>query len=73
MRFRLTDIFLPNATDLGAVLPQEEVLEGTVIGFSDSGSTPNAFAVVEIIQTRAVIVPVAKLSLADVDRPDEVQ
>lgn len=63
MKFHLADVFLPSATDLSTVSLVEEELEGTVVDFSDSGSTPNAFAVIEVIQKRTVIVPVEKLSL----------
>ena len=67
MRFHLADVFLPSAADLSVVSLVEEELEGTVVDFSDSGSTPNAFAVIEVIQKRTVIVPVEKLSLAEVE------
>jgi hypothetical protein len=67
VRFHLADVFLPSAADLSVVSLVEEELEGTVVDFSDSGSTPNAFAVIEVIQKRTVIVPVEKLSLAEVE------
>jgi hypothetical protein len=40
-------------------------LQGTVVGFSDSGSVPRAFAVVEVIKRLTVVVPVDQLELAE--------
>jgi hypothetical protein len=59
--FFLSDVFLPNAVDLQQAFGEEEVLEGTVIGFSDSGRRQNAFAVVEVVQKRVVIIAVERL------------
>ena len=36
-------------------------LEGVVVGFSDSGTEARVFAVVEVVQTQEVVVPVEKL------------
>jgi hypothetical protein len=38
-----------------------ELLEGTIVGFSDSGARPRAFAVVEVIQRHTFVVPVDTL------------
>jgi hypothetical protein len=40
-------------------------VEGTIMDFSDSGNVPRAFAVIEIVQKRRVVVPVATLQPAD--------
>jgi hypothetical protein len=64
VRFRLADVFLPNAEELRWVFNEEEVLEGTVIDFSDSGNNPDAFAVVEVIQKQTVVIAIEKLELA---------
>jgi hypothetical protein len=40
-------------------------VEGTVVDFSDSGITSRVFAVVEVVQKHAVVVPVAKLRVKD--------
>lgn len=61
MRFCLADVFLPNDEDLRAIFHEEEALEGTVIDFSDSGSRPNAFAIIEVIQKQTLVVPVERL------------
>lgn len=44
-----------------------------MVDFSDSGSTRNTFAVVEVIVKQTVIVPVEKLRLAEVDEIDRIQ
>ena len=42
-------------------------LEGTIVGFSDSGGASRVFALVEVVQRRTVVVPVENL------RPSELQ
>jgi hypothetical protein len=63
VRFRLADVFLPNAEVLRAALHEEESIEGVVIDFSDSGSSENAFALIEVVLKNTVVVPVEKLQL----------
>ncbi len=41
-----------------SALPPGEGIEGRVVGFSDSGLEPCVFAVVEVVRTQTVIVPV---------------
>jgi hypothetical protein len=36
-------------------------MEGTIVDFSDSGSTLRAFAVVEVTAKRTIVVPIGKL------------
>jgi hypothetical protein len=63
VRFHVTDIFLPNP---GGVLvsPAEEAdLEGTIVGFSDSGLKSRFFAVVEVVRTQSLVVPMEKLEV----------
>jgi len=55
------DVFLPDAEELRATWADTAELEGTIVDFSDSGSTSREFAVVEVLQRHAVVVPVAKL------------
>ena len=62
MRFRVADIFLPNADGVLSVSLGEE-LEGVVVNFSDSGSASRAFAVVDVIRRQNVVVPVEKLEV----------
>lgn len=63
VHFRASDIFLPQPEDLFKAVQAEEELEGTIVGFSDSGSKPQAFAVIDVIRTQNVIVPTAKLQI----------
>jgi hypothetical protein len=59
--FHLADVFFPSAEELRGVFRYEEELEGTVVNFSDSGSRPNAFAIVEVICKQKVVIPIEKL------------
>ena len=45
--------------------PQDAEFEGRIIGFSDSGSEPRAFAVVEVVKTQTLIVLVRELEVID--------
>ena len=63
MRFRISDAFLPGADELVALASLEEKVEGTIVDFSDSGSKPRHFAVIDVIRRRAVVVPVEKLEV----------
>jgi hypothetical protein len=38
-------------------------MEGVIVDFSDSGNARRAFAVVEVVRTETVVVPVDKLLL----------
>ena len=64
MYFRVSDVFLPGPEELFVVPSPQEELEGTVVGFSDSGSEPRAFAVVDVVRSQNVVVPTAKLRVA---------
>lgn len=59
--FRMSDVFLPDAEGLRATWADTAEVEGTIVDFSDSGSSPRVFAVVEVLQRHTVVVPVAKL------------
>jgi hypothetical protein len=59
----LCDVFLPSAEELQAALHREAEVEGMIVDFSDSGSKPRAFAVVEVYRKQTVIVPVFKLQI----------
>lgn len=63
VRFRVADVFLPSP---GGALPaneEETVLEGTIVDFSDSGLKSRFFAVVEVVRTQSLIVPVEKVEI----------
>lgn len=59
--FRISDVFLPSTEELRATWADKAEVEGTIVDFSDSGSVSRMFAVVEVLQRRTVVVPVAKL------------
>jgi len=62
VRFRAASVFLwpePGST----TVPPDMELEGKVIGFSDSGSEPRVFAVVEVGETQSVVVRVSELEI----------
>ena len=61
MRFRISDVFLPNPEGVLATPSTRDELEGTIIDFSDSGQTARVFALVEVIRRQTVVVPVEKL------------
>lgn len=63
VRFRIEDVFLPNAEGVFAPLPADTEVEGTILSFSDSGPRLQAFAVVEVVQRQTLIVPVERLAV----------
>jgi len=61
VRFRISDVFLPDPpTVLGASAEDEEI-EGRVIDFSDLGARRQFFAVIEVVQKQTVVVAIDKL------------
>jgi hypothetical protein len=58
-------VFLPTAEKLFKPLSPDTELEGTIIDFSDSGSKPQAFAVIEVVKKHTVIVPVSELEVIE--------
>ncbi|HMF76278.1 MAG TPA: hypothetical protein VK604_11500 [Bryobacteraceae bacterium] len=69
VKFSLGSVFLPDPEETLAALSLASELEGTIVDFSDSGSAPRAFAVVEIIRRQMVVVPVDKLRLEQDEHP----
>jgi hypothetical protein len=63
VQFRVEDVFWPNPEGVFAPLAPDTELEGVIVSFSDSGSKPHAFAIVEVIRTQTLIVPVEKLDV----------
>lgn len=63
MCFRVADVFLPNAEELCHPLSADTEVQGTIIDFSDSGSKPQAFVVVDVASRQTMIVPVERLKL----------
>ncbi|HWC95650.1 MAG TPA: hypothetical protein VG456_02840 [Candidatus Sulfopaludibacter sp.] len=61
VRFAAADVFLPGPGGGSSISGDAAELDGTVIEFSDSGSKPRAFAVVEVVRRQMMVVPVDKL------------
>jgi hypothetical protein len=59
----MSDAFLPSAEELTVFATPDEKVEGTVIDFSDSGSEPDFFAVIDVVRRRTVVVPVEKVEV----------
>lgn len=59
--FRISDVFLPEPTEVLASLTAEAETSGVVVEFSDSGSRLRAYAVVRITPQQAVLVPLSAL------------
>ena len=65
VRFRAASVFLgPEKSSLSG-FPRDAEIEGEVIAFSDSGSNPQFYAVVEVAKTEIVIVPVGDLKVIE--------
>lgn len=65
--FTVSDVFLPEPQEVLANLTAEITTEGVVVEFSDSGSVPRAYAMVQITAQQAVLLPVNKLHVLNCD------
>ncbi len=65
VRFRISDVFLPEPLEVLAKLTTDVETNGVVVEFSDSGSSPRAYAVVQISPQQAVLLPVSALRVVD--------
>ena len=70
MTFKLSSSFLPSPDELASSLSLEGELEGVVIDFSDSGTTADAFAIVEVVKKKTVVVPLDMLKIEACDHRD---
>jgi hypothetical protein len=61
VRFRVEDVFWSNEEGVFAPLAPGTEVDGVIVSFSDSGSKPKAFAVVEVVRKQTLIVPLEKL------------
>ena len=59
--FRIADVFLPEPMEVLATLTPDVEANGVVTEFSDSGSSPRAYALVRITAHQSVLLPVAAL------------
>lgn len=73
VRFSLVNAYLPAPDEALRDLALQDEVEGVVIDFSDSGSTRRAFAVIEVVRRRTVVVPVQSLSLVGAEPPKPSQ
>jgi len=61
--FRVSDVFLPEPSEVLANLTVDVEANGVVVEFSDSGSNPRAYAVVRITAQQSVLLPVGSLHI----------
>ena len=59
--FRISDVFLPEPSEVLANLTPEVEANGVVVEFSDSGTRPCTYAVVRITAQQSVLLPVEAL------------
>lgn len=65
--FRITDVFLPEPSEVLAKLTPEAETNGVVVEFSDSGNNLRAYAVVRITAQQSVLLPVSALHVLRTD------
>jgi hypothetical protein len=62
VNFRVSDIYIPDPEQIMKDLYENSVLEGKVIGLTDSGKQENAFVVVQVEGVKNfLIVPLEKV------------
>jgi hypothetical protein len=59
--FRISDVYLPEPSEVLAHLTPEVEANGVVVEFSDSGTRPQAYAVVRLTAEQSVLLPVSAL------------
>jgi len=59
--FRISDVYLPEPYEVLAHLTPEVEANGVIVEFSDSGSSPQAYAVVRLTAEQSVLLPVTTL------------
>jgi hypothetical protein len=63
VRFQVSEVFLANQEAWLSAPAGATEMRGVIVDFSDSGAKPRAFAVVELIDGRTIVVAVEKLTL----------
>jgi hypothetical protein len=63
--FRISDVFLPEPSEVLANLTVDVETEGQVVEFSDSGTNAQAYAVVRITAQQMVLLPINALRVLD--------
>ena len=61
--FRIADVYLPEPAEVLAGLTPDVEANGVVVEFSDSGSSPRAYALVRISASQSVLLPVTALTV----------
>ena len=61
--FRISEVFLPEPEEVLAHLTADVEAIGVVVEFSDSGSSPRAYALVRIAASQSVLLPVTALTV----------
>jgi hypothetical protein len=64
--FQIFNVFLPEPSEVLTKLTVELEANGIVMEFSDSGSSPRAYAVVRITSEQSVLLPVNALQVLNV-------
>jgi hypothetical protein len=59
--FRIADVFLPEPAEVLTKLTADLEANGVVVEFSDSGSSPRAYALVRLTAQHSVLLPVTAL------------
>lgn len=62
VRFRMRDVYVPDAARLREELSGDWELVGTLVAFSDSGDRPGEFGIVQLADGVDVVVPVLALT-----------
>lgn len=65
--FRIGDIFLPEPSEVLAMLTPEAETNGVIVEFSDSGKDQRAYAVVRLTMQQSVLLPVSALHVLRAD------
>jgi hypothetical protein len=63
--FRISDVFLPEPSEVLANLTPDVEANGVVVEFSDSGNRLRAYAVVRVTGQQSVLLPVNALRILD--------
>jgi len=63
VHFRIADVFLPEPGEVLATLTPDVEANGVVVEFSDSGSSPRAYALVRMTAHLSVLLPVTALTV----------
>ncbi len=63
--FRISEIFLPDPSEVLAKLTPEVEANGVIEEFSDSGDRPRAYAVVRMTEHQSVLLPVGALHVVN--------